>query len=290
MSWRASAYIKALVVCPNRERISRTEKLVALVLADSHQDKSNAFTFPSVKMIAEDSLMDPRVCRRVLSALERKGVIERERTENQGRGQLTFYRFPELDGKQSKGGHIVPPSKPKKEDNTSSLFSGKRRTEGGRKEDKTAPPSIEEQEQEPKQKPPLYPLASEGSEEPKKTSDASKTKSGAEKAAAEPPGVCAMEPVDRLMDSLGITERRLRPRLCAVITKACDMGPPEVVVDRMIAAYRKQGELQNRGLLKGVYGVMKFFERGIWRAEGRLLWDNQAVRLEGEARTGRKRD
>ena len=287
MSWRASAYIKALIVCPNGERISRTEKLVALVLADSHQDKGNAFTFPAVKMIAEDSLMDPRVCRRVLSSLERKGVVERERAENQGRGQLTFYRFPELDGKQSKGGHSVPLSRPEKEDNTSSLFLGKRRTEGGRKGDKTAPPYIEEQEQEPKQKPPLYPLASEGSEEPKKTNAAGETKSGAARIAAESPG---MEPVDRLMDSLGITERRLRQRLGAVIAKACDMGPPDVAVDRMIAAYRKQGELQNRGLLKGVYGVMKFFERGIWRAEGRLLWDNQAVRLEGEARTGRKRD
>src|ERR1700723_3543548 len=133
MSWRASAYIKALIVCPNGERISRTEKLVALVLADSHQDKANAFTFPAVKMIAEDSLMDPRVCRRILSGLERKGVIERERSENQGRGQITFYRFPELDGKQPKGGHGVPLSKPEKEDNMSPLFFGKRRTEGGRK-------------------------------------------------------------------------------------------------------------------------------------------------------------
>jgi hypothetical protein len=60
MSWRASAYIKALVVCPNGERISRTEKLVALVLADSHQDKGKTFTFPAVKMIAEDSLKEDK--------------------------------------------------------------------------------------------------------------------------------------------------------------------------------------------------------------------------------------
>ncbi len=98
MSWKASAYVKALVMCPNGERISRTEKLVALVLADSHQDKGKAHTYPAVKMIAEDSLMEARVCRRMLASLERKGVIARDRAENQGRGQLTFYRFPALDG------------------------------------------------------------------------------------------------------------------------------------------------------------------------------------------------
>ena len=56
MSWRASAYIKALVVCPNGKRISGTEKLVALVLADSHQDKGEG-TYPAVRTIAEDALV-----------------------------------------------------------------------------------------------------------------------------------------------------------------------------------------------------------------------------------------
>ncbi len=159
MSWRASAYVKGLVVCPNGERLSRTEKLVALVLADSHQDKAKACTFPSVKMIAEDSLMDPRVCRRVLAALERKGVIVRDRPEAQGRGQLTFYRFPELDGK---GGQHVPLSEPE----TGGTVTPFLLPEGGRKEDgrrtKQGSPPMEEQEQEQIQPTPPTPSPREG--------------------------------------------------------------------------------------------------------------------------------
>lgn len=152
MSWKASAYVKELVVCPNGERISRTEKLVALVLADEHQDKAKAFTFPAVKSIAVDALMDPRHCRRVLDSLERKGVIRRDRPANQGRGQITYYAFPELDKPAEKGGEM------------STFFKGKRGAEGGQKEDKTQGAYKEEHEHEQKQKAtPLNPLASEGS-------------------------------------------------------------------------------------------------------------------------------
>lgn len=164
MSWKASAYVKALLVCPSGEPISRSEKFVALILADSHQDKARHFTYPAVKTIAEDALMDERACRRILGALERKGVIVRERNTNQGRGQLTFYRFPELDGK---GGQDAPLLKPEKGD-TASPFAepqkeDRRGTEGGQKGDNSGPPYKEEQKQEQKQKPtPPTPSPCEG--------------------------------------------------------------------------------------------------------------------------------
>jgi hypothetical protein len=89
--------MKALAVCPNGERITPREKLVGMVLADSHQDKARRFTYPSVETIAEESMSDRRTCQRYLSALERKGVIRRLRPSNQGRGAQVFYFFPALE-------------------------------------------------------------------------------------------------------------------------------------------------------------------------------------------------
>jgi hypothetical protein len=89
--------MKALVVCPNGELITPREKLVGMVLADSHQDKARRFTYPSVETIAEESRSDRRTCQRYLDALERKGVIRRLRPSNQGRGAQVFYFFPALD-------------------------------------------------------------------------------------------------------------------------------------------------------------------------------------------------
>jgi hypothetical protein len=97
MSARASAYAKGLLECPNGELISPREKLVLMVLADSHQDRAGRYTYPSVQTIAEDSMCDRRSCQRYLAALERKEVIIRMHPEHQGRAQITYYFFTELD-------------------------------------------------------------------------------------------------------------------------------------------------------------------------------------------------
>jgi len=97
VSAKASGYMKALVVCPNGERITAREKLVGMVLADSHQDKAKSFTYPSVETIAEESVCDKRTCQRYLAALESKGVIRRLRPPNQGRSTTVFYFFTALD-------------------------------------------------------------------------------------------------------------------------------------------------------------------------------------------------
>jgi hypothetical protein len=84
-------------VCPNGELISAREKLVLMVLADSHQDQAKRFTYPSVETIAAEALCDRRTCQRYLDALERKGVIRHLRPANQGRGYQVFYFFPALE-------------------------------------------------------------------------------------------------------------------------------------------------------------------------------------------------
>jgi hypothetical protein len=276
VSWRASAYIKSLIVCPSGEPISRTEKLVALVLADSHQDKSENFTFPSVKMIANDSLMDPRVCRRVLASLERKGVIARERPESQGRGQLTFYRFPDLDGekavesgksKASKGGHGVL------------LFSAKRRTEGGRKGDRTTPPSYGVTGTGTKANTtPPNPLVNEGGGGLQKPNLAN--------SALETPGVDAA--VEQVMQGCGFTARRLGPVLREVIRQQADRGePPPTTALAMIAAWKSY--ILQGSKLRVRWGARRFFAEGYWSKPDGWPWDGAALReerMQAEAQIG----
>ncbi len=74
MSWKASAYVKELVVAPNGERVTRTEKLVLLVLADYHDERLNE-AWPSVKTWAEDALVSEQTLKRIRSRLILKGVI-----------------------------------------------------------------------------------------------------------------------------------------------------------------------------------------------------------------------
>lgn len=169
MSHRATLYAKELRICPNGELVSKMEKLVLYALADYHQDKMGVYTFPSVERIAEESLMDNRSCRRLLASLECKGVIERQRGEHQGRGHLTFYRFPQLDSHPSKqrplagdpvlkadakGGQAVPLSE--------QILLSKRGTKGGQKADIIHLPYLEEQEREQEPITPPRPLVREG--------------------------------------------------------------------------------------------------------------------------------
>lgn len=164
MSARASAYAKGLLECPNGELISAREKLVLMVLADSHQDRAGRYTYPSIQTIAKDAMCDRRSCQRYLAALERKEVILRMHPANQGRAQITYYFFTELDevpkGWQpaalsddgfflQKGGRRAVERAAKGRQNAPSL----NRTRAGEPEP--------EQEQEQKQLP-LIPLAGEG--------------------------------------------------------------------------------------------------------------------------------
>ncbi len=266
MSWRASAYIKELLVCPNGDQISRTEKLVAMILADSHQDKAKAYTFPAVATIAADAVMDERVCRRILGALERKGVIFRERAERQGRGQMTYYRFPALDGEAK--------TQLQKGDTMSSFFSGERGTEGGPKGDKNGVAYKEEQKQEQKQKQlPLIPSLHEGSAPVQATRAAALSPSSAAQSSRSAAIDRALE---QIANALSITRRRTLREIRKQIALEADKGePPATIALEMIAAFRKQSE--NEHQLRAHYGPEKFFGLGIWKDTRRWYWDQARI-------------
>jgi hypothetical protein len=92
VSW-TTGYIRGLVVCPNGETLTRTEKLVAFVLAASHEH--NKYAFPSVESIANNALMSKQECEGVLASLETKGIILRVDPAMQYRGvaQKTLVRI-----------------------------------------------------------------------------------------------------------------------------------------------------------------------------------------------------
>jgi Helix-turn-helix domain len=130
LSHEASAYVKKLM----RDQVTRRQKLLLMVLADYHNPARQA-AYPSLKLLAEESLMDVRECRRVLNELAH--LIER--VPGQGRGDFTEYRFLELD---KKGGHIAP-------FNPGGKGGQKEGQKGGQKEGQTANAIRKEPEPEP---------------------------------------------------------------------------------------------------------------------------------------------
>jgi hypothetical protein len=89
-------------------------------------------------------------------------------------------------------------------------------------------------------------------------------------------------------DALGIVKRRHRLRIGAVIrleAQRAGESPPGVAA-RMLRSFRRQSEAKKRGELVSIYGVMNFFELGIWKDEGRWHWDEQALKLQAVARVG----
>lgn len=107
MSWKASAYVKELITCPNGERITISEKVLLYTLADYHNAERN-IAWPSVERLAELSLVSVRQAQRILQSLEDKRVISRDR--GNGRGNLSRYQFINLPGEcdQKKGDTMAP--------------------------------------------------------------------------------------------------------------------------------------------------------------------------------------
>lgn len=268
MSWKASAYVKALVVCPNGERLSKTEKLVALCLADSHQDKSETYTYPAMATLAEESLMDVRSCRRLLLALERKGVIEIVRPDRQGAGQLNFYRFPALD--------VLPAPRRKSAEEGGQnvrLFSAKRGTKGGQKGDTACNPPhplFSEQKQEQKLNPPQPP---------------SPPAVGASRRTGILPEADLKPHIDAVMQGCGWTNDRLRKSIAAQLRLMADRGraAPTVAL-AIIAAWKSL--CRNRHLLRHDWGPRKFIDEGHWKPDDEWPWDRRAVEQEQQARVG----
>ena len=75
MSWQATADVKRL-----KEGITRTEKLVLMMLADYHNEKTGQCN-PRVSDLAEDALMSVRRVQQVLTALETRKLLAIENRE-----------------------------------------------------------------------------------------------------------------------------------------------------------------------------------------------------------------
>jgi hypothetical protein len=259
--------------CPNGEPISGREKLVGLVLADSHQDKTGVYTFPSVETMAGDACMDPRTCRRILSKLERKGVIARVHPERQGRGQITFYSFPELDQEANAAAKVNV-----KGGQHARLFFAKRGAEGGQKGDKMGPHTKGRTVTgTKKQKIPPYnpPVATGGCSKPNVPAPGLFDDEPAP-AGNGPPGEAraAIErAIEQTMSGCSWTKKRLREKLRAVIRLECDKGQAAATTALAImAAWKLQAE--NARLLRGTFGPANFLELGIWKDSNLLLWDH----------------
>jgi hypothetical protein len=278
MSWRASGYVKELQECPNGELISCHEKCVAFVLADSHQDKTGLYTYPSLETIARDARVDTRTCRRLLAALERKGIIERIQPEHYGRGLLTFYSFPALDQAREINGraHI-------KGGQDARLCFAKRGAKGGQKGDKTVPHTKGRTVTgTQKQKIPPYdpPVVTGGWSKPNVPApglfDDEPTPAG-----NGPPGEAraAIErAIEQTMSGCSWTKKRLREKLRAVIRLECDKGQAAATTALAImAAWKCQAE--NSRLLRGKFGPANFLELGIWKDSNLLLWDHARVEM-----------
>ena len=76
-SWEATRWAKKIIVCPNGELITRTEKLLLQIIADYHGE--NGCT-ASVATLAGDSLLSRRQAHRLLASLERKRVLRLQKT------------------------------------------------------------------------------------------------------------------------------------------------------------------------------------------------------------------
>ena len=89
MSWKATAFVKDLV-----KGIKPAEKLLLFVLADYH-NTAQKIAWPSMELLARESLMSERNARRVLANLEAKGYVRRIYPTDHKK--TIYYEIPALD-------------------------------------------------------------------------------------------------------------------------------------------------------------------------------------------------
>lgn len=100
VSWKASAYVKELIRAPNGDRITRSEKLLLLVIADSYNDDESGAR-PSIHTLAEQTLLSARRVRELQRSSERKGVLSiASRQRSDGGSMQNFYSLPGLRNSQ----------------------------------------------------------------------------------------------------------------------------------------------------------------------------------------------
>lgn len=96
MSHKATNYVTELYLCPNGERLTRSEKLLIFVLADRH-NKDRGTAHPSIGRLADEALMSIRQVQRCLRRLVEKGVLKVELGGGSHRN-TNLYSFPGIEG------------------------------------------------------------------------------------------------------------------------------------------------------------------------------------------------
>jgi hypothetical protein len=264
VSVRAVAYIKALVVCPNGEHVTRTEKLVGLILGDNHQDRAHRRTYPSVEGMAEDAMLSERQFQRLLDSLERKGVIRREYPDGRGRGKTTFYFFPELDEKGCQNVTLSAVNQPAEK---VTLFEQK----GDRR---VTFPEV--------------PILSNKSNKDNKSKDTPlpPASGGSEVFTLHP--LLLNDAADGVMRACGWTDRRVRHAVYAQLKLALSLGEPLAqLAARMITAWTDHLDASADGLLRGLpYGPKKFIGHGKWNDPESWHWDREKLERRSAAMVG----
>ena len=95
MSWHATAWAKQTNVSPTGARITRSEKLLLLCLADYH-NPAHGYAWPSVERLAAEAMLSERQARNLLRSLEAKGLVTTERRV----GETSRYRLPAMPGEE----------------------------------------------------------------------------------------------------------------------------------------------------------------------------------------------
>ena len=107
MSWQATAYISELTITPTGDKLTRSEKLLALLLANRHNPDYD-IAWPSIPRLAQEALLSVRMVQYALQSLEKKGVITIERRwKGPSQCDTNVYRFPGL-ASQRGGARIAP--------------------------------------------------------------------------------------------------------------------------------------------------------------------------------------
>jgi hypothetical protein len=108
LSWQATSYVKTLKIAQDGSAVTRSEKLLLLILADYHNTEQKA-AWPSANTLAVDTLLTVRHVRRVLASVKKKGVLcTSQRLHTDGHFDSNLYHFHALDCSQDhKGGSDI---------------------------------------------------------------------------------------------------------------------------------------------------------------------------------------
>jgi len=265
VSKAARQYTRDLYECPNGQIITRSEKLICMILADYHQDTGRP-TFPSEETLATDAMVCVRTIQRCMDSLENKGVISRSYPAGRGRGKTCFYAFPALAQ--------IPEERRQNDTLPTPAKNAGKATEGRHKGDIGDIAYKEERERKQRNantpKPPQ--------------AGATGFEKSSSVGADVPKGDPLAGAVAQVMQNCGFSERRMARVIRAQLAIEADKGAfAGTAALEMVAAWR---EHITHPLIKWRFKPRDFFGSGHWRNSTGWMWDSDAINRQGAASIG----